>query len=149
MADKLIGSLIYGDHVPPKKQRPWKDRLKVPAAIFTVLLVVGGLAYKFVNYREERHVVNFFELLQQGQYDAAFATWDSDSHYTMKDFLVDWGKDGYYMEGLREFSIADSNSSGSAVVVYVELDTFKVPVAIRVDKETLKMTFSPVNKYKP
>jgi hypothetical protein len=66
----------------------------------------------------------------------------------MKDFLVDWGPNGYYMEGMKEYSIADSNSSGSAVVVYIQFDTFNVPVAIRVDKETLKMTFSPVNKYK-
>src|SRR5688500_13158293 len=116
MAEKLIGSLIYGAHVAPKKQRPWKDRLKAPVAILTFLLIIGGAAYKFVNYREERHVMRFLEMVQQGEYDAAFATWDADSHYTMKDFLVDWGKDGYYMAGLREYSIADSNSSGTAVV---------------------------------
>ena len=148
MAEKLIGSLIYGTHVVPKKQRPWTQRLKVPVAILTVALVIAGLGYKFINYREERHVMNFIGLLQQGQYDAAFAAWDSDSHYAMKDFLVDWGKDGYYMENLKEFSVVDSNSSGGAVIVYVQFDTFKAPVAIRVDKETLKMTFSPVNKYK-
>jgi hypothetical protein len=148
MAEKIIGSLIYGEHAAPKKQRPWKDRLKGPLAILTVLIIVGAIAYKFVNYREERHVTNFIAMLQQGQYDAAFAMWDSDSHYLMKDFLVDWGKEGYYMEGMKEYYVADSNSSGSAVVVYVQFDTFKVPVAIRVDKETLKMTFSPVNKYK-
>jgi hypothetical protein len=34
------------------------------------------------------------------------------------------------------------------VTVYVLFDTFNVPVAIRVDKETFKMTFSPVNKYR-
>jgi hypothetical protein len=148
MAEKIIGSLIYGEHVVPAKQRPWKDRLKAPLLILSVLIFLGGIAYKFVNYREERHVMNFIGMLEQGQYDAAFATWDSDSHYTMKDFLVDWGPNGYYMEGMKEYSIADSNSSGSAVVVYIQFDTFNVPVAIRVDKETLKMTFSPVNKYK-
>jgi hypothetical protein len=65
----------------------------------------------------------------------------------MKDFLSDWGPEGYYMKGGHNFSIADSNSSGSAVIVYVTMDNFKAPVAIRVNKETLKMSFSPVNKY--
>jgi hypothetical protein len=148
MAEKLIGSLIYGQHASPKKQRPWKERLKVPLSILAVLLVIGGAAYKFANYREERHVMRFLEMLDQGQYDAAFATWESDGRYAMKDFLVDWGDSGYYTEGMKEYSIADSNSSGTAVIVYIALDTFKAPVAIRVDKETLKMSFSPVNKYK-
>src|SRR5688500_3008743 len=103
MSEQLIGSLIYGQHVATKKMRPGKDRLKLPFAIVTVLLVVGGLAYNFVNYREERHVTQFIRTLQQGEYETAFATWDSDSHYTMKDFLVDWGKDGYYMQGMKEF----------------------------------------------
>jgi hypothetical protein len=148
MAEKIIGSLIYGEHVAPKRQRPWKDRVKAPVAILAVIIFVGGLVYKFINYREERHVMNFVAMLQQGQYDAAYATWDADEHYTMKDFLVDWGEDGYYMEGMKEYSIIDSNTSGTAVVVYVQFDTFNVPVAIRVDKETFKMTFSPVNKYR-
>ena len=33
MAEKIIGSLIYGDHPIPKRGRAWKDRLKVPVAI--------------------------------------------------------------------------------------------------------------------
>jgi hypothetical protein len=53
MADKIIDSLIYGQHVAPKKQRPWQDRLKVPLVIGAVLLVVALAAYKFANYREE------------------------------------------------------------------------------------------------
>ena len=148
MAEKIIGSLIYGAHVPPGKQRPWTDRLKVPLAIGTVLLVIGATAYKFANYREERLVRAFLGEVWKGQYDAAFANWETDGHYTMKDFLEDWGKDGYYTKGSHTFSIKDSNSRGTAVVVYVGLDNFVEPVALRVNKETLKMSFSPVNKYK-
>jgi hypothetical protein len=148
MADKVIGSLIYGEHELPKKQRPWKQRLKVPVSIGLVLIVVSGLAYKFANFREERRVSQFLEELTTGNYDAAYAGWDnSEGRYTMKDFLVDWGQDGYYTKGMKKAEVIDSNGRGTAVIVYVGIDNVKVPVALRVDKETLMLSFSPTNKY--
>ena len=36
---------------------------------------------------------------------------------------------------------------GGAVVVYVTIDSLRSPVALRVDKETLKISFSPISKY--
>ena len=36
---------------------------------------------------------------------------------------------------------------GSAVIVYLTIDSLKYPVALLVDKETLKISFSPVSKY--
>jgi len=147
MADKLIGSLIYGEHEIPKKSRTWKEALKVPVSIALVLIFIGGLAYKFANFREERRVRQFVETVASGQYDNAYQSWDADSRYTMKDFLQDWGKDGYYTKGMRDARVTDSNGKGSSVVVYVAIDTLKYPVALRVDKETLKISFSPVSKY--
>jgi hypothetical protein len=146
MAEKLIGSLIYGEHTVPKKGRPLKERLKVPLAIGVVLLLIGGAAYKFANYREEGRVKGFLEDIRSGRYDIAYARWDTDGHYSMKDFLADWGKDGYYTRGLNTARVVDSNTSGSAVVVYVELG-FNAPLALRVDKENLRLSFSPTNKY--
>jgi hypothetical protein len=147
MAEKLIGSLIHGEHVIPKKARPWKERLKVPAAIGLVLIVIGGAAYKFANYREESRVHQFLESVIAGRYEAAFADWDAGGSYGMKEFLEDWGKEGFYTKGASRTDVIDSNSSGKTVIVYVEIDTFNEPVAIMVDKETLKLSYSPVNKY--
>jgi hypothetical protein len=148
MAEKLIGSLIYGEHAVPKKSKPWKDRLKVPVAIGAVLLVIGGVAYKFANYREEGRTREFVQSVMSGQYEAAYAMWDVQGNYLMEDFLTDWGKEGYYTKGTTSAEVVDSNTSGGVVVVYVALDTFKAPVALRVDKETLKLSFSPINKYR-
>jgi hypothetical protein len=147
MAEKIIGSLIYGEHPIPKKSRAWKDRLKVPVSIGLVLLVIGGLTYKFANFREERRVRLFMAAVEGGQYEEAFKNWDADEHYTMKDFLEDWGKEGYYSKGMHEARVVDSNGKGGAVVVYVAMDTIKRPVALLVSKETMKLSFSPVNKY--
>jgi hypothetical protein len=147
MADKIIGSLIYDNHPIPKKSRAFKERIKVPAAIALVLIFISGVLYKFANYREEGRVQQFMQTVENGQYDAAYQQWDADAKYTMKDFLQDWGKEGYYTKGMQQVRIVDSNSKGSAVVVYVGIDSLKSPVALRVDKETLKISFSPVSKY--
>ena len=147
MADKIIGSLIYDDHPIPKRSRAWKERLKVPVGIGLALIFVSGLAYKFANFREERRVKQFVAALESGQYDNAYQDWDSDGRYTMRDFLQDWGKEGYYTKGMREARVFESHSAGGAVVVYVDIDTLKSPVALRVDKETLKISFSPFSKY--
>ena len=147
MADRLIGSLLYDDHPIPKKSRALKERLKVPAGIALVLIFVSGIAYKFANYREERRIRQFVGAIEKEQYDAAYREWDADGRYTMNDFLQDWGKEGYYTKGMHKAHVVDSNGRGGAVVVYLAIDSLKSPVALRVDKETMKISFSPVSKY--
>jgi hypothetical protein len=147
VAEKLIGSLIYGEHPVPKQGRAWKEWLKVPATIGLILIVIGAVGYKFANYREEGRVGRFMEAVENGHYETAFQNWDTDERYTMKDFLQDWGKDGYFTKDLHQARVFDSNGRGGAVVVYVAMDNFKAPVALLVNKETLKLSFSPTNKY--
>jgi hypothetical protein len=147
MADKIIGSLLYDDHPIPTRSRAIKERLKVPVSIALVLFFIGGLAYKFVNFREEGRVREFIRQIREGEYDAAYRDWDATANYTMKDFLEDWGQEGYYTKGMQEARVIDSNGKGSWVTVYVEIDTLKYPVALQVNKETLKLSFSPESKY--
>lgn len=147
MADKIIGSLIYDDHPIPKKSRALKERLKVPFIIALVLVFVGGIAYKFANYREEGRVRDFMKTIQAGQYDAAYQQWDAEGRYKLDDFMQDWGKDGYYTKGMHESYIVTSNSQGSGVIVYVGIDTLRSPVALLVSKDSLKISFSPISKY--
>ncbi len=147
MADKLIGSLLYDEHPIPKRSRALKERLKVPVAIALVLIFISGIAYKFANFREERSVRRFIAAIENGQYDVAYQDWDADGRYTVKDFLQDWGKDGYYTKGMHDARVVDSNGKGGSVVVYLGIDSLKSPVALRVDKETLKISFSPVSKF--
>jgi hypothetical protein len=146
MADKIIGSLIYDDHPIPRKSRAWKERLKVPVTIGIVLLVIAGIAWKFANFREEGRVRQFMQAVQGGQYEAAYQMWDAEGRYRLEDFLQDWGRDGFYTKGMHDARIVDSNTKGGSVIVYVEIDG-KRPVALMVDKEELKISFSPTNKY--
>ena len=147
MSEKIIGSLLYDDHPIPKKSRALRERLKVPVGIALVLIFISGILYRFANFREERSVKQFMTAVQGGQYDAAYQLWDAAGRYTMKDFLQDWGKEGYYTKGMHETQVVDSNGQGSAVVVYIGIDSLKSPLALRVDKDSLKISFSPVSKY--
>jgi len=147
MAEKIIGSLLHDDHPIPKKSRALKERLKVPFYIALALIFVGGLLYKFANFREERAVGRFMAQIEGGNTDAAYQLWDAEGRYTMKDFLQDWGKDGYYTKGMHQARVVDSNSKGGSVVVYLGIDSLKSPLALLVDKDTLKISFSPVSKY--
>src|SRR5438093_7878749 len=111
------------------------------------IFFIGGLVYKFANFREEGRVRLLIEAIRNAQYDVAYQNWDADARYTMNDFLQDWGKDGYYTKGMHDARVTDSSGKGSSVVVYVTIDSLKYPVALRVDKETLKISFSPISKY--
>jgi hypothetical protein len=146
MADKIIGSLIYDDHPVPKKSRAWKERLKVPIAIAVVLLVIGGIAWRFANFREEGQVRRFMDAVGESKYDVAYQMWDIEGRYRMEDFLQDWGRDGFYTKEMHDARVVDSNGKGGSVIVYVAIDNRR-PVALMVDKESLKISFSPTNKY--
>ena len=148
MREPMVGSLIFGDHKVPKKSRPWSERLKLPAIVAGVFLLAGVLFYEYHNYREEGAVTQFLNEVFSGHPDEAYSKWDAGGSFTLHDFMTDWGKDGYYTKGVTSAKVMDSNSKGTAVVVYVGIDTFKLPLALRVDKETLKISYSPSNKYR-
>jgi hypothetical protein len=149
MREPMVGSLIYGDHKVPRKTRPWKERWKLPTAVGAVFIIAILLVYQFGNYRQEGAVTEFLNDVFNGRYEAAYARWDTaDGRYSMQDFLNDWGKDGYYTRNATTAKVIDSNSRGPAVVVYINLVTFRLPLAISVDKETLKFSYSQTNKYR-
>jgi hypothetical protein len=143
MADKLIGNLITGKHVAPRAGMPFKQKLTIGIAITVVVSLGSFLVWKFINYREESRVTHFFDELVQGRYDQAYAIWDGDDRYQMKDFMADFGQEGYYTKGMHEARVVTSKSKGGAVVVCVELDTFQRQLPILVDKESLKLSYSP------
>ena len=146
MADKLISNLFTGNYVPPKPGMSIQQKMRAGVAIVVVISLGSFLVSKFINYREERQVSQFFQDLAQGQYDNAYARWDADDHYKMKDFLEDFGKDGFYTKGTRDARVVNSRGRGGGVVVCVELDSGRKQLPIRVDKESLKLSYSPIDR---
>jgi len=149
MREPMVGSLIYGDHKVPKKSRPWSERWKLPTAVALVFIAASGLYYKYCNYRQEGAVTEFLNEVFNGHPDTAYTRWELEGgSYSLQQFLDDWGKDGYYTKDVSTAMVMDSNSRGPVVVVYVDIDKFKLPLALRVDKESLKLSYSPTNKYR-
>ena len=146
MADKLIHSLITGTHVAPKPSLPFKQKMLVAVAIIFVLSLGGFLVWKFINFREEGQVTRFLEDITGGRYEQAFALWDSEGSYQMKQFLEDFGKDGYYTKKVHQGRVVTSKRQRGAVVVCVELDPTRKYLPVRVDKSSMKLSFSPVDK---
>ena len=146
MSGKLIGNLITGDHVVPKPGMPLAHKLKIATAIVVTVSMGSFLVWKFINYREESKVTQFLEEISQGQYQQAYANWDAGDSYKLKDFIDDFGKDGYYTHGMHSARVVTSKGHGAGVVVCVELDNLQQKLPIRVDKESMKLSYSPLDR---
>ncbi len=124
-----------------------KNRLlKTPLILAGAVVGLGILIYFFANFREERAVQRCFEALQGGDLDAAYQIWGPTEQYTFKDFLQDWGEEGYYGR-VRSFRIVESESQGSGVIVRVQLRTdegqLRIPISFWVERKDLTIGFAP------
>jgi hypothetical protein len=112
------------------------------------LLIVGGIGFFiFHNYRQERQVKHFFELLSSHDYQAAYALWvrtEQDRRgYPMETFLQDWGPKGQHANvgGAR---ISKSRSCGSGVILTVDFGGGGPPEKLWVERDNLTIGFSPL-----
>jgi len=112
--------------------------------ISLALVVVAGclLVYRFANFREERVVRQFLNELKAGNYQQAYRIWGPSSTYSYEDFMSDWGQHGYYGK-VTSYKILDSETRGSGVVIYVEFNHLKKPMAFWVERKTRVLGFAP------
>lgn len=118
--------------------------MKTAAIALTALVVVGGLLFFwFKNYRQERQVRQFFDLLARRDFQTAYAMWGcSDAKpcrdYPLAEFLRDWGPDS----GKLQARVAKSRSCGSGVIVTVGYAA-RPEEKLWVERENLVIGFSP------
>lgn len=121
-----------------------KSPLMRPPVLFALgAVAIILLVYRFGNFREERLVQKFLDELKAGQFQQAYQTWGPTQGYSFKDFMADWGGNGYYgkIGGSR---IVKSKTEGTGVVVLVEFDHLKRPVALWVERRARTLAFSPI-----
>ncbi|MDP9146413.1 MAG: hypothetical protein M3N22_02040 [Acidobacteriota bacterium] len=75
----------------PEKSRAMAFTIVALAAV-VVLLLYFGLRY----YPEKRAAEHFFDALVADDTATAYQLWKPGSSYGMKDFMADWGPEGYY-----------------------------------------------------
>jgi len=93
------------------------------AALSVVAIV--ALWFTFRYYPEKRAAERFFDTLVAGDTTKAYQLWKPGPTYAMKDFLADWGPQGYYGP-VKSYKIlhAKAPSGSNAIAVSVEVSPF-------------------------
>ncbi|HTS12166.1 MAG TPA: hypothetical protein VMH00_08625 [Candidatus Limnocylindrales bacterium] len=109
---------------PPAKLRRYIITAIASAVIAFLLLWYWPGDLRF--YKEKRTVEHFFSELSVGNFQGAYAIWKPGPNYSYKDFVEDWGPEGYYgpvksyrIEGVQHLR------DGSGVVITVDVSPFQ------------------------
>jgi hypothetical protein len=136
----------YLDHYGAGDERREKV-IKAAAATLAILVVAGGiLFFVFHNYRQERQVKRFFDLIASHDYKGAYALWGcTDANpctgYPFSAFLQDWGPASGNVANPAQYRIAKSRSCGSGVILTVEVGSKQEKLWVQ--RDDLTIGFSP------
>jgi hypothetical protein len=109
----------------PPAGKPDKSRaMAFTVAALTVLAIVA-LWYAFRYYPEKKAAEHFFDALVGGDTARAYQLWKPSPSYGIKDFLADWGPEGYYGP-VKSYKIlhASAPKGSNAVAVSVNVSPF-------------------------
>jgi len=79
---------------PPIKPEKSRAITFTVAAVNVALMILLWFVFRY--YPEKRAADRFFTALAAGNTDLAYQLWKPTPSYSMKDFLADWGPEGYY-----------------------------------------------------
>ena len=61
------------------------------------ILLIAGFVWWLLRYHHEKVTArNFLNAVVAGKMEEAYRIWKPSATYTYKDFLEDWGPEGYY-----------------------------------------------------
>ncbi len=109
----------------PPAEKPEKSRAMAFTIAALVLVAIVVLWFTFRYYPEKKAAEHFFDALVAGDTARAYQLWKPSPSYAMKDFLADWGPDGYYGP-VKSYKIlrASSPIGANAVAVRVAISPF-------------------------
>ncbi len=111
--------------IDPPADKPDKSRAMAFTLAALVVVAIVALWYTFRYYPEKKAAERFFDALVAGNTAKAYQLWKPSPSYAMKDFLADWGPQGYYGP-VKSYKVirAKAPSSSNAVAVSVEVSPF-------------------------
>jgi hypothetical protein len=111
--------------IDPPADKPDKSRAMAFTLAALVVVAIVALWYTFRYYPEKKAAERFFDALVAGDTAKAYQLWKPSPSYAMKDFLADWGPQGYYGP-VKSYKVirAKAPSSSNAVAVSVEVSPF-------------------------
>jgi hypothetical protein len=79
---------------PAEKSNKSRAMAFTIGALALFVIVLSYFAFRY--YPERRAAEHFFDALVAGDTDTAYRLWKPGPSYSMKDFMADWGPQGYY-----------------------------------------------------
>jgi hypothetical protein len=109
----------------PPADKPEKSRAMAFTIAALALVAIVALWFTFRYYPEKKAAERFFDALVSGDTAKAYQLWKPSPTYTLKDFLADWGPQGYYGP-VKSYKIlrASSPIGSGAVAVRVAISPF-------------------------
>lgn len=109
----------------PPAAKPGKSRALAFTIAALTLVVVVALWYTFRYYPEKKAAERFFDTLVAGNTDRAYQIWKPSASYSAKDFLADWGPQGFYGP-VKSYKIkrARAPRGSNAIAIVVEVSPF-------------------------
>ncbi len=120
----------------PPAEKPEKSRAMAFTIAALVLVAIVVLWFTFRYYPEKKAAEHFFDALVAGDTARAYQLWKPSPSYAMKDFLADWGPEGYYGP-VKSYKIlrASSPIGANAIAVRVAISPFSpMPDASEIEK---------------
>lgn len=123
---------------PPVKPEKSRAMAFTVAAVSVAMIVVLWFVFRY--YPEKKAADHFFAALAEGNTDLAYKLWKPTPSYSMKDFLADWGPEGYYGP-VKSYEILKTCAphSSNAVDVNVAVSPFS-PMPQPGDEEKSRKT---------
>ncbi len=124
----------------PPADKPDKSRAMAFTIAALAVVAIVALWFTFRYYPEKRAAERFLDALVAGDTAKAYTLWKPGPSYSMKDFLADWGPDGYYGP-VKSYRIlhAKAPTGSNAVAITVEVSPFS-PMPDTSDTEKSRRT---------
>ena len=104
--------------------------IRVAGVVITIAVVVavfpGYLWYPIIYYPEAKTVGVFLNTVAAGDMQRAYQIWKPSPSYSFKDFMDDWGPEGYYGP-VKSFRIRrpEHIKHGSAADIPVDISPYR------------------------
>jgi hypothetical protein len=117
-----VGLLDAGEEHPHSK---WRRYLIM---VIALLVIGGGTIWWLLRYHGEKVAVfHFLNAVVSGDMPKAYGMWSRSESYSLKDFVGDWGADGYYGP-VKSFNVKGTYrppDGSSGVVVIVDVSPYQ------------------------